>query len=83
MSKHRKVFPEFVINLVAVGEETGNLDTSLMRASEYYEKMAMIKSKIKSAAFYPVFVVVIATVIVTRLRETLLLKKLWIRCRGR
>jgi len=65
MSKHRKVFPEFVINLVAVGEETGNLDTSLMRASEYYEKMAMIKSKIKSAAFYPVFVVVIATVIVT------------------
>ncbi len=65
MSKHRKVFPDFVINLVAVGEETGNLDTSLMRAAEYYEKMAMIKSKIKSASFYPVLVVVIATVIVT------------------
>ncbi len=65
MSKHRKVFPDFVINLVAVGEETGNLDTSLMRAAEYYEKMAMIKSKIKSASFYPVFVVVIATVIVS------------------
>ncbi len=65
MSKHRKVFPDFVINLVAVGEETGNLDTSLMRASEYYEKIAMIKSKIKSASFYPVFVVVVATVIVT------------------
>ncbi len=65
MSKHRKVFPDFVINLVAVGEETGNLDTALMRASEYYEKIAMIKSKIKSASFYPVFVVVVATVIVT------------------
>ncbi len=64
MSKHKDVFPELVINLVSVGEETGNLDTALMRASEYYEKIAMIKSKIKSASFYPAFVLVIATVIV-------------------
>ena len=65
MNEHKDVFPELVINLVAVGEETGELDTALMRASEYYEKIAMIKSKIKSASFYPVFVLVIATAIVT------------------
>jgi len=65
MAKRRDVFPELVINLVAVGEETGELDRALLRASEYYEKLAMIKSKIKSASFYPVFVLVIATVIVT------------------
>ncbi len=65
MSKRQDVFPELVINLVAVGEETGELDTALMRASEYYEKIAMIKSKIKSASFYPAFVLVVATVIVT------------------
>ncbi len=64
MSKHKDVFPELVINLVSVGEETGNLDSALLRASEYYEKIAMIKSKIKSASFYPAFVLVIATVIV-------------------
>ncbi len=65
MAKRSDVFPELVINLVAVGEETGELDRALLRASEYYEKLAMIKSKIKSASFYPVFVLVIATVIVT------------------
>ncbi len=65
MAKRKDVFPELVINLVAVGEETGELDRALLRASDYYEKLAMIKSKIKSASFYPVFVLVIATFIVT------------------
>lgn len=64
MAEFPSVFPEFVVNLVKVGEETGNLDIALIRAADYYEKMAMIKSKIKSAAFYPVFVVVVATAIV-------------------
>ncbi len=65
MAEFPAVFPEFIVNLVRVGEETGNLDIALMRAADYYEKMAMIKSKIKSAAFYPTFVVIIATAIVT------------------
>ncbi|WP_448583617.1 type II secretion system F family protein [Thermocrinis sp.] len=65
MQKHPNVFPEFVINLVKVGEETGNLDVSLIKAADYYEKIAMIKSKIKSASFYPTFVVVVATAIVS------------------
>lgn len=65
MALRSDVFPELVINLAAVGEETGELDRALLRASEYYEKLAMIKSKIKSASFYPVFVLVIATLIVT------------------
>ena len=65
MAEFPNVFPEFVVNLVRVGEETGNLDVALIRAADYYEKMAMIKSKIKSAAFYPTFVVIVATGIVT------------------
>jgi len=65
MQRHPRVFPEFVVNLVRVGEETGGLDASLLKAAEYYEKIAMIKSKIKSASFYPTFVVVVATLIVS------------------
>jgi type II secretory pathway component PulF len=61
MQMHPRVFPEFVVNLVKVGEETGGLDVSLLKAAEYYEKIAMIKSKIKSASFYPTFVVVVRT----------------------
>ncbi len=63
MRKFSDVFPSFVINLVVVGEETGNLDLALARAADYYERMAMIKSKIKSAMFYPIFVLVVAIVI--------------------
>jgi type IV pilus assembly protein PilC len=65
MQMHPRIFPEFVVNLVKVGEETGGLDVSLLKAAEYYEKIAMIKSKIKSASFYPTFVVVVATAIVS------------------
>jgi len=64
LSKRKDIFPEFLINLVAVGEETGELDVVLRRASEYYEKMAFIKGKIKSASFYPTFVLIFAGLIV-------------------
>ncbi|MEN3028324.1 MAG: type II secretion system F family protein [Aquificaceae bacterium] len=65
MSGFPNVFPEFIVNLIKVGEETGNLDIALIRAADYYEKMAMIKGKIKSASFYPTFVIIVATAIVT------------------
>ena len=64
LRKYSKVFPEFIINLVEVGEETGELDLVLRRAAEYYEKLAFIKGKVKSASFYPSFVLIIATIIV-------------------
>lgn len=64
MSKFPKVFPEFMVNLVAAAEESGKLDEVLKRSTIYYEKIAIIKGKIKSASLYPIAVVVIATFIV-------------------
>ena len=64
LRKHRDIFPEFIINLVEVGEETGELDLVLRRAADYYEKLAFIKGKVKSASFYPATVMFIATLIV-------------------
>lgn len=64
MGKFPKVFPEFMVNLVGAAEESGKLDEILKRATVYYEKIAMIKGKIKSASWYPTAVVVIATIIV-------------------
>ncbi|MCX7738812.1 MAG: type II secretion system F family protein [Hydrogenothermaceae bacterium] len=64
MSKFKNVFPEFMINLFAAAEESGKLDEILKRATLYYEKIAMIKGKIKSASWYPTAVIVIATLIV-------------------
>jgi type IV pilus assembly protein PilC len=64
MQKHPKVFPYFLVNLVAAAEESGKLDEILKRATLYYEKLASIKRKIISASWYPTAVVIIATLIV-------------------
>ena len=64
MQKHPKVFPPFMVNLIAAAEESGKLDEILKRSTLYYEKLAAIKGKIKSASWYPTAVVVIATIIV-------------------
>lgn len=65
MSKRKDIFPPMLISLAMTGEETGQLDRSLLLASEYFEKLAKIKGKIKSASFYPSFVLIIATIITT------------------
>ena len=64
MAKHKNVFPDFLVNLIESAEESGNLDVILQRATQYYEKIAAIKRKILSAAWYPAMVIIIATLIV-------------------
>ncbi len=64
MEKFPKVFPTFLVNLIAAAEESGNLDVVLQRATVYYEKIAAIKRKLISASWYPTAVLIIATLIV-------------------
>lgn len=56
-------FDALYCNLVAAGEQAGILDTLLDRLATYKEKILAIKSKIKSALFYPIAVVVVAFII--------------------
>ena len=56
-------FDALYCNLVAAGEQAGILDTLLERLATYKEKILAIKSKIKSALFYPIAVIVVAFVI--------------------
>ena len=64
MKKHTNVFGEFLTNIIEAAEESGSLDVMLMRATEYFEKIAAIKRKIISASWDPAAVVTIATLIV-------------------
>jgi type IV pilus assembly protein PilC len=50
-------------NLVGAGESAGILEAVLDRLAVYKEKILAIKSKIKSALFYPVSIIVVAFVI--------------------
>lgn len=51
--------PELLINLVAVGEESGSLDSVLTSMAEYYERENFIRKKITSAAIYPIVLSVV------------------------
>jgi len=63
-SKHPVHFDKLFCNLVGAGEQAGILDSLLDRIATYKEKILAIKSKIKSALFYPIAVVVVAFVVV-------------------
>jgi type IV pilus assembly protein PilC len=61
--KYPRYFDNLYCNLIGAGEAAGILDSLLDRLATYKEKIIAIKSKIKSALFYPVAVIVIGFVI--------------------
>jgi type IV pilus assembly protein PilC len=56
-------FDNLYCNLVAAGEQAGILETLLERLATYQEKTLAIKSKIKSALFYPIAIIAVAFII--------------------
>ena len=61
--KYPLYFDALFCNLVQAGEQAGILETLLDRLASYKEKILAIKSKIKSALFYPVAIIVVAFII--------------------
>jgi type IV pilus assembly protein PilC len=57
-------FDNLYCNLVGAGETSGMLDGILDRLATYMEKILAIKSKIKSALFYPISVCVVAILVI-------------------
>ena len=61
--KHPLYFDALFCNLVGAGEQAGILDSLLDRLATYKEKILAIKSKIKSALFYPVAIIIVAFIV--------------------
>lgn len=56
LAREKKIFTPLVSNLVASGEQSGNLDNILERLAESMEKTKELKRSLTSAMVYPCFV---------------------------
>lgn len=59
MSQHGE-FNALIISLIEAGETGGMLDNALEQTATFLEKQEAMKSKVRSALFYPVFVIAFA-----------------------
>jgi len=55
MGMHPKVFPKMYVSMVRSGENAGNLGTIMSRLADYYEAQEKLRSKLKGALVYPIF----------------------------
>lgn len=58
LAKHKKLFGEFAINIIRVGETGGSLPENLNYLAEELKKKQELRKKVMSAMFYPIFIVV-------------------------
>jgi len=65
LRKYPDIFSDLYTSMIQAGEASGNLDTILLRLSEYTESMARLVGKVRSALAYPIAVLIIAVVITT------------------
>ena len=56
-------FPEYMVHMVQIGEETGRLEDVLNSLSAYYERDSKVKASIKSAVAYPLVLFAMMTAI--------------------
>lgn len=67
LQAHPKVFPDFMRNMVEVGEASGTLDTIMISLAEYYEKENKLRRKIRGAMTYPAILLLLMVGVVTLL----------------
>lgn len=68
---HEKLFPPLFINMMRVGEATGNLDATLERLATYYEKQHRLRKSVQSALTYPIVLLILIFGVATGLLLTI------------
>lgn len=62
MAKHPEAFNEMYLSMVRAGERAGTMDRIIVELANYLEKVDDIKTKVKSAMSYPVFILVFVAI---------------------
>lgn len=58
------VFPDYVINMLVLGEESGNLDICMQSLANYYEKEQNISDSLKGAISYPLVMIAMMMIVI-------------------
>lgn len=64
LAKEPKIFPGIMVNMVAAGEASGSLDTSLDRVATQLERRSKTQALVKKAMVYPIVLLVVALAVV-------------------
>ncbi|MBW1701335.1 MAG: type II secretion system inner membrane protein GspF [Deltaproteobacteria bacterium] len=63
MAEHPAIFSHIYVSMVKAGETSGALDIILKRLADFTEKRLKLSKKIEAAMTYPIFLLMISTVI--------------------
>lgn len=63
MSKHPKIFSNLMVNMIAAGEASGNLDTAMERMAIQFERASKTQALVKKAMIYPIAICIVAIVV--------------------
>jgi general secretion pathway protein F len=55
LKEHPNAFTDLYVNIVKAGEASGTLDIVLLRLADFLEKQQALKSRVRSALAYPIF----------------------------
>lgn len=58
------IFPAMMINMVAAGEASGNLEKAFTRLADHFEKGSRVRGAVKKAMVYPTIVLVVVIAVV-------------------
>lgn len=61
--KNTDVFPDYVISMILLGEESGNLDIVIKKLADYYEQQCAISASVKNAVSYPIVMICLMIII--------------------
>jgi general secretion pathway protein F len=61
LNEHRSVFSDLYMNIVKAGESSGTLDIVLLRLADFLEKQSALRSRVRSAMVYPIFMFLIGS----------------------
>jgi len=65
LEEQQRVFPEYYVHMIEVGEQSGTLDKVLPGMADFLEKQSAIRAKMMLAMIYPTFMVTMGFLVIS------------------